>query len=99
MVSRSLSQAVVLWRLGEKTGALEKLAQVHQKKRPNVVRLEDLRYDQFWREKVLTTLEAMLALPEEKTVKLGEWSANLGLLARLALHSLKFLKVIFLCFG
>jgi len=55
-----LSQAVLLWELGQAAEALEKLAQAQRRER-RIACVKDLQYEHFWGPKALAALEAMLA--------------------------------------
>jgi tetratricopeptide (TPR) repeat protein len=61
-----LSHAVVLWLTGETEAALPKLAQAQRRER-GIMRMKDLQYKYFWREKAVTAVEAMLTVQQEQT--------------------------------
>ena len=55
-----LSRAVLLWKMGQITQALETLVQAQRRDR-RIARVKDLQYEHFWGPKALAALEAMLA--------------------------------------
>ncbi|MEZ4709085.1 MAG: hypothetical protein R3A44_17895 [Caldilineaceae bacterium] len=54
-----LSQAVILWLMGQIKEAQSKLQEAQQKDR-HVIKIRDLEYDHFWSEKAIEALSSMI---------------------------------------